>query len=184
MYHWERQRKTLNVPASRIVLLERSLSDVEVKLPDLSPELSRAYLCVYKVRNGLRIAVVLHLLKSQQFAFYMDEGCELDAREAERNLVLARQFAESLGFMLGDLDFRQLKPDVQLETWQQLEFLHPRVPKQASSAGQARPPAAKPAASASSNQGGKGAAPIPGQSEMARHRQQFIENLGRLLAMF
>jgi len=182
MFLWDQQRVTLNVPAKRVLLLERSLSDIEVTLPGLTPEKSRAYLCAFQAQRGIRIAVVLQLLKSNRYAYYLNQGGELESEDAGRMLDEGRQFAESLGFMLGEMDFRQLSPEDKQDVWKQLPFLHGQLAVNPPAAEMKRdmlkPPTAAPTVTPAP-------APrrMPSPEEMMQRRRQFIENLGRLLAM-
>lgn len=122
MYQWEKQRTSLATVASRVLRVERSIADVQVSLPGLSPEEASAYVCAYHDGTGIRVAVVLHLLQSDQLAFYMNSDGPLDSEAAGNVLGDGLSFAESLGFTLGDLDFRRLSKDDHEELWSSLAF--------------------------------------------------------------
>jgi hypothetical protein len=199
MYQWDKQRTSLNTAAGKVLRLERSIADVQVSLPGLAPEQACAYLCAYQEGEGIRIAVVLHLLKSDQVAFYMNPGGPLDSEAAGRELGEGLRFAESLGFTLGELDFRRLAPDAQSELWSSLNFfLAPDISQQKrqpkySSRPSEPPPAARQRDAASEiarpvvvqvpSAPPKVEAKLPSAEEMLRHRKAFIRNLGRLLGM-
>jgi hypothetical protein len=202
MYQWEKQRTSLNTVAGRVLRIERSIADVQVSLPGLAPEHACAYVCAYHDGEGIRIAIVLHLLQSDQLAFYMNLEGPLDSEAAERELGEGLKFAESLGFTLGDLDSRRLSPDQQGELWSSLAFfLSPgatpearqsKVPPDTSKRG-ADPAAvhqaavrvgAKPDAQQLPTTP-KNVEPLrPTVEEMMQRRKVFIQNLGRLLGMF
>ena len=71
MFCWHKEIKCLDIPASQVFHLERSLSAVQVALPGLPSQEATAYLCVFSAEKGLRAALVLHLHTSQCLAFYL-----------------------------------------------------------------------------------------------------------------
>jgi len=200
MFQWEKQRTSLGTVAARVLRVDRSLADVQVSLPGLSPETARAYLCAYHVGEGIRVAVVLHLLQSDQLAFYMNNDGPLDSEAAGRALGEGLLFAESLGFSLGDLEFRQRPEAVQNELWSSLAFFmaaEGRQPVGATTrdaspkAKIAEPATASPVADYRPRPTGPVAARDqaadlrrPSAEEMQRRRKAFVQNLGRLLGMF
>jgi hypothetical protein len=201
MYQWEKQRTSLNTVAARVLRLERSIADVQVSLPGLAPQQARAYVCAYHDGDGVRIAIVLHLLQSDQLAFYMNLEGPLDSEAAGRELGNGLQFAESLGFTMGDLDFRRLPPDVQGRLWSSLAFFlapgaAPEARRPKDSPRTPVPPAEPAAAHQAAVQNAvksdvKQSPPTPKRVErklptaeaMLQRRKTFIQNLGRLLGM-
>jgi len=199
MFQWEKQRTSLDTVAARVLRVDRSLADVQVSLPGLSPETASAYLCAYHDGEGIRVAVVLHLLQSDQLAFYMNNDGPLDSEAAGRALGEGLLFAESLGFSLGDLEFRQRPGDVQNELWSSLAFFMAAEGRQP--VGVATPdasPNAKPAEPATASpvaghrprstepEEAKSQAAVPRRpsaEELLQRRKAFIQNLGRLLGM-
>jgi len=128
MYQWEKQRTSLATVPGRVLRVERSIADVQVSLPGLSPEAASAYVCAYHDGTGIRVAVVLHLLQSDQLAFYMNSDGPLDSETADKVLGDGLSFAESLGFTLGDLDFCRLPKADQEELWSSLAFFKAKRP--------------------------------------------------------
>lgn len=177
MFQWDKQRQSLDLPIAVVLRLERAISEVQVSLPGLAPEPARAYLCAWQHKGGIRIAVVLELLTSGRLACYLNDGGDLDADDAGRVLAEGRQFAESLGFTLSDLELRRRRPAEQQQIWNQLRFLQPPRPEEASD-----PDRSRPAAPAESQGAALGEIQLPSAEEMQRLRRHFIENLGRLLA--
>jgi len=202
MFKWEKQRQSLNTSTGRILRIERSIADIQVSLPGLTPDDACAYICVYRDDEGIRVAVVLHLLQSDQLAFYMNDEGPLDSEAAGRVLGDGLFFAESLGFTMGNLDFQRLSREQQAELSSTLAF--------SPAAGQSRkvmPLQAAPRPEVKTDrQGDKTAAPAqaavnqvveppprpvpqnierrpPSAVEMQQRRQAFIQNLGRLLGM-
>jgi len=177
MFRWDEKRLRLNIPSRQVVRLERSLSDVQVSLPGLEPQQATAYLCVFHVSGGFRVTVVLHLHDACRLAFYLNGEGPLDKEEASSVLGEAVHFAETLGFMFGNLDFVRLTDKERERLWHSL-------------------PLEKGAPQASAR-GAEGvvapAGPVPNPEgdtvqgwtveEMKAKRRKFIENLGRLLGM-
>jgi hypothetical protein len=108
MFRWHKEIERLDIPASQVLHLERSLSAVQVALPGLPSQEATAYLCAFAAGKGLQVALVLHLHTSQCLAFYLHERAEAPMQEAGRLIEEGALFAESLGFMLSDMDYRKL----------------------------------------------------------------------------
>lgn len=177
MFQWDEKRQQLAIPARQVLRLERSLSDVQVSLPGLDPQLTTAYLCAFQVSGGLRVAIVLHLHTSRRLAFYLNREGTIDKEDAGRVLGEAVHFAETLGFMLGDLDFLRIPEQDRERYWQSLPLAKgiPLQPAGATVAGE--------------KQNAETDAPEPPVrngwtvEEMTAKRRKFIENLGRLMGM-
>lgn len=104
MFRLHKEMSRLDIPAQRVLRLERSLSDVQVAMPGLPAQEATAYLCSFSSGQGLRVAVVLQLHSSSRLAFYLNDDGEVPIQDGTRIYTQALDFAESMGFMLGDLD--------------------------------------------------------------------------------
>jgi len=120
MFRWHKEIERLDIPASQVLHLERSLSAVQVALPGLPSQDATAYLCAFSVGKGLRVALVLHLHTSQWLAFYLHEQVEASLQEAGRLIEEGTLFAESMGFMLSDMDYRKLSLERRRALWDSL----------------------------------------------------------------
>lgn len=180
MFELDKKRTQLDIPAKRVLRLERSLSDIQVCLPGLDPQPATAYLCVFQASQGLRIAFVLHLHQTESLAFYLNNDGDLDKDEASRVLGEAGHFAETLGFMMGNLDLHRLSPESRQDFWNALPLckgLAPLVPKPvAVEPARIRKPISAPPVVELPTQGWT-------LDEMVAKRRKFVENLGRLMAM-
>jgi hypothetical protein len=201
MFQWDQNRTSLHLYPSRVLHLERSLSDVQVTLPGGPPENAGAYLCAFTVQGGIRVTVVLHLRKSGRLGFYLNTEGEVNPKQATRVIEEGHQFAESLGFILGDLDFERLAPKQKQELWDSMPFGNgareaapqrtpaPAPPARPVPAPPARPAAAPPPPVAPSSSAAHGAKSSrrtperPAAEEVQNLRQTFTDTLGRLLAM-
>lgn len=117
MFHWRKEIVRLDIPASQVYHLERSLSAVQVALPGLPAQEATAYLCLFAAEKGLRVALVLHLHTSQCLAFYLHDRADAPQQEAARLIEEGHNFAESLGFMLSDVDYRKLGQQQRASLW-------------------------------------------------------------------
>jgi hypothetical protein len=120
MFRWHKEIQRFDIPASQVLHLERSLSAVQVALPGLPSQEATAYLCSFAVGKGLRVGLVLHLHTSRCLAFYLHERTEAPLREAGRLIEEGALFAESMGFMLSDMDYRKLDIDKREALWNSL----------------------------------------------------------------
>ncbi len=175
MFRQDPNRTRLGIPVQRVLRLEASLGDAQVSVPGYPSQMARAYLCVFQTKAGLRVTVVLHLLTSDRLVFFLNGEGPLGKDEACRVLGEGMQFAESLGFMLGNLDIHRLSPPERQKLWESLPLEKglAAVSLPSSRPAGERVPVGKPPAS---RRGWT-------VEEMQRKRRRFIENLGRLLAM-
>lgn len=120
MFRWHKEMSRLDIPAQRVLRLERSLSDVQVALPGLPAQETTAYLCGFASGQGIRVAVVLYLKQTAYLAFYLNEDGEVEKREAARVYNQALDFAESMGFMFGDLDIHLCSDEERIALWRSL----------------------------------------------------------------
>jgi hypothetical protein len=119
MFHWQKKVQRLDIPAQRVLLLQKSLCNVQLALPGLFSQLASAYLCVFTAEKGIRVVAVFHLHESRQLAFYFYDG---EVRQQDRNRVLTEgiNFIETMGFMLVDLDFPQIDLAERTALWESL----------------------------------------------------------------
>ena len=120
MFFLQKELERLDIPEERVVCLQRSLGDATVALPGFVAQRTTAYLCVYKGGKGVRIAVVLHLKSTGRLAFYLNEEGEVGKRQAQRILDAAIYFAESMGFMLSDMEIERLPTEERAALWRAL----------------------------------------------------------------
>lgn len=117
MFRWHKEIDRLDIPASQVLHLERSLSAVQVALPGLPSQEATAYLCAFAAGKGLRVTLVLHLHTSRRLAFYLHERAEAPRQEAGRLIEEGVLFAESMGFTLSDMDYRKLDIETREALW-------------------------------------------------------------------
>lgn len=183
MFFLQKDMERLDIPEDRVVCLQRSLGDATVALPGFSGQRTTAYLCIYKGGKGVRIAVVLHLKSSGRLAFYLNEEGEVGKRQAKRILDAAIYFAESMGFMLNDMEIERLPAQERAALWQALPL---RQGAPAPVEPLAFSPSAVPAGdswpAASGPSEAPGRRPPPTLGDLEQGKLKVLESLGRFLA--
>ena len=147
------------IPAAReqVVAIVESINQPQVSIPGKASQQVSGHLVGIRNANGtLSIYVALHLPKSGENVVYVNDRRQLTVEEYRQVEVEGLQFLESMGFMLDNLNYRNLGPDVQEKTLGRIPLF-----------SQPRPP-------------GEVAAPAPG----AKPASQDPSQLARLLASF
>jgi len=132
------------VPAMReqVVAVVESINQPQVSIPGKASQQVFGHLVGIRNGNGsFSIFVALHLPKSGENVVYVHDRRQLSVDEYRDVEVEGLQFLESMGFMLDNLNFRNLSADVQDNTLKRIPlFSQPRPPGEA--------PGAAPGASA------------------------------------
>jgi hypothetical protein len=120
------------VPALReqIVAVVESINQPQVSIPGKPSQQVFGHLV--GVRNGnatFSIYVTLHLPKSGENVVYVHDRRQLTVEEYRDVEIEGLQFLESMGFMLDNLNFRNLSAEVQEQTVKRIPlFSQPRPP--------------------------------------------------------
>jgi hypothetical protein len=135
------------VPALReqVVAIVESINQPQVSIPGKAAQQVFGHLV--GIRNGnqtLSIYVALHLPKSGENVVYVHDRRQLTVEEYRDVEVEGLHFLESMGFMLDNLNFRNLAPDVQDQTLKRIPLFSQARPGEAGGAA-ARPAASDPA---------------------------------------
>ncbi len=122
------------VPATReqVVAVVESINQPQVSIPGKAPQQVPGHLCGIRNPNGtLSIYVAMYLPKSGENVVYVHDKRELTVEEYRDVEIEGLQFLESMGFMLDNVNFRNLSPAVQAETLKRVPlFSQPRPPEQ------------------------------------------------------
>ncbi|BDG06212.1 hypothetical protein [Anaeromyxobacter oryzae] len=127
-----------HVPALReqVVAIVESINQPQVSIPGKPSQGVSGHLC--GIRNGsgsFSIFVGLHLPKSGENVIYLHERRQLTTAEEYRQVEIeGLQFLESMGFMLDNLNFRNLSPAAQDETLARIPLFSPPRPAAAAAA--------------------------------------------------
>jgi hypothetical protein len=114
----------------QVVAVIESINQPQVSIPGKAPQQVFGHLCGVRNANGtFSIYVALHLPKSAENVVYVHEKGQLTVEEYREVEVEGLQFLESMGFMMDNLNFRNLSPEVQDQTLRRIPlFSPPRKP--------------------------------------------------------
>ena len=135
-----------HVPATReqVVAIVESINQPQVSIPGKAPQACAAHLCGVRNPNGtFSIFVALHLPKSGENVVYVHDRPQIGVESYRDVEVEALQFLESMGFMLDNLNFRNLGAEAQEQTLRRIPLFSPPRP----------PPVAAPSAAGASPAG-------------------------------
>jgi hypothetical protein len=120
------------VPAVReqVVAVVESINQPQVSIPGKASQQVFGHLVGVRNGNGtFSIYVALHLPKTGENVVYVHERRQLGVDDFRDVEVEGLHFLESMGFMLDNLNFRNLSPEVQDQTLKRIPlFSQPRPP--------------------------------------------------------
>ncbi len=120
MFVLQKQLSVMNLPSSRVAKIYRSGTDVQLALPDLPTQMASAYLVMLQGAGKVQVLVGLYLAESCRSIFYLSDVGEVAADQADQELEAGLDFAESMGFVLDDIEFDRLPEDEQEAYWKGL----------------------------------------------------------------
>jgi hypothetical protein len=123
------------IPASReqVVALVESINQPQVSIPGKEPQSVQGFLCGLRNEDGnFSIFVSLFLPRSGENVVYVSEPREVGMEEYRDVEIEGLHFLESMGFMLDNLNFRNLAPAQQVETLKRVPLF--QVPRPGASA--------------------------------------------------
>jgi hypothetical protein len=115
------------IPASReqVVALVESINQPQVSIPGKEPQAVQGFLCGLRNQNGtFSIFVSLYLPKTGENVVYVSERREVGMEEYRDVEIEGLHFLESMGFMLDNLNFRNLAETQQVETVKRVPVFH------------------------------------------------------------
>lgn len=163
MFEIDSERQSLPLSPDKVLALVASLNAPMVVAADMPVEPTRAYICAY--RDGVdevSFSIYLHCVESNKGAFYRYDGGRVPQSRFDEVMSEAMAFAESLGFMMDDLGFRDLDPARREELMRETPmFLEPGARVAGTrTAEPAEPPAPPVVVDESADAGVVGAMPI------------------------
>jgi len=128
MFVQHRNLTQLSLPVQRVDLLYRSGNDVQLALPGLTPQRASAFLLKLKETAKGQVVIGLHLRLSQANIFYVTDRAQLSIEQADLEFEAGIEFAESMGFVLFDVELSQKTAQERETYWQSLPIcrLHPQ----------------------------------------------------------
>ena len=119
------------VPATReqVVAIIEAINQPQVSIPGKEPQAVQGVLCSLRNPNGtFSIVVALHLPRTGENVVYLHEKRQLSAEEYREVQDAGLHFLESMGFMLDNLNFRNMAPALQDEMLKRLPLFSPPRP--------------------------------------------------------
>jgi hypothetical protein len=120
------------VPASResVVAIIEGINQPQVSIPGKAPQGVSGHLCGLRNANGtFSIFVALHLPKTGENVIYLHPRRQVTAEAYREVQDEGLHFLESMGFMLDNLNYRNMAPALQEATLKRLPlFWPPRAP--------------------------------------------------------
>jgi hypothetical protein len=126
----------LFIPATReqVVALVESINQPQVSIPGKEPQVVQGFLCGLRNDNGtFSIYVSLFLARTRENVVYANDKREVGMEEYRDVEVEGLHFLESMGFMLDNLNFRNLAHAQQVETLKRVPAFQP--PRSSSATG-------------------------------------------------
>lgn len=139
MFILQKNLSVLNVPRERVAMLYRSNADIQLALPDLPSQLATAFLVMLKGGGKGQVLVGLYMTKSHQSLLYISDSGEVDAEHVDQELEAGFEFAESMGFILNDVELDRMTAEQQAVYWKTLPICHKHVQEETSVAPEAAP---------------------------------------------
>jgi len=121
----------LFIPATReqVVALVESINQPQVSIPGKEPQSVQGFLCGLRNENGsFSIYVSLFLARSHENVVYVSDRREVGMEEYRDVEIEGLHFLESMGFMLDNLNFRNLAHPQQVETLKRVPAFQPPRP--------------------------------------------------------
>jgi hypothetical protein len=119
------------IPATReqVVALVESINQPQVSIPGKAPQSVQGFLCGLRNPTGtFSIFVSLFLPRTGENVVYLHPRRELTVDEYREVELEGLHFLESMGFMLDNLNFRNLAHAQQLETMKRVPAFQPPRP--------------------------------------------------------
>jgi hypothetical protein len=119
------------IPATReqVVALVESINQPQVSIPGKAPQSVQGFLCGLRNPSGtFSIFVSLFLPRTGENVVYLHPRRELGVDEYREVELEGLHFLESMGFMLDNLNFRNLAHAQQLETMKRVPAFQPPRP--------------------------------------------------------
>ena len=124
----------------QVVALVESINQPQVSIPGKTSQAVQGYLCGLRNPNGsFSILVSLFLPKAGETVVYVHDRRQLSLEDYRQVEIEGLQFLESMGFMLDNLNFRNLAPAQQEATLKRVPVFSP--PRPPSAPGPAAPEA-------------------------------------------
>ncbi|MBI5511999.1 MAG: hypothetical protein HY903_24845 [Deltaproteobacteria bacterium] len=114
MFAIDSARTHLAVGREHILALVASINGVAVKVPGIQAGSAMATIAAFEVGRGqVSVVIYLYYAAANRAVFYVPEPRELERGQLPQVMDEAREFLESMGFMLDEVPFAGLDPAAQ-----------------------------------------------------------------------
>lgn len=135
MFTPEPNLKYLPATREQVVAIIEGINQPQISIPGKAPQGVTGHLVGLRNPGGtFSIYVALHLPKSGENVVYLHGRRQVGAEEYREVQEEGLHFLESMGFMLDNLNFRNLSPDLQEATLKRLPLFSPQRPSAAAAA--------------------------------------------------
>ncbi len=125
MYEIHPELKSIQTSNDQIVAIIESINNPMVAAAGKPLEPAKAFIMGVRNASGLfSVYVYLHLLQSKECLIYLHDPAEIPMESYHDIELEALQFVESMGFMVDNLNFRNLPDDQRNELMQRLPLFH------------------------------------------------------------
>jgi len=129
MFHPEPSLTWVPATKDQVVAIIESINQPQVSVPGKPPQTVTGHLCALRNANGtFSIYVALHVPRTGENVVYVHERRQVTLEEYRDVEIEGLQFLESMGFMLDNLNFRNLSPEVQEQTVRRIPLFGGRPP--------------------------------------------------------
>jgi hypothetical protein len=112
-----------------VVAIIEAINQPQISIPGREPQAVHGVLCSLRNANGsFSIVVALHVPRTGENVIYLHDKRQLAAEEYREVQDAGLHFLESMGFMLDNLNFRNMAPALQEETLKRLPLFSPPRP--------------------------------------------------------
>lgn len=117
MYQPDPRLRSIPAARERVVAIVESINQPQVSIPGRPAQAVQGYLVGQRNPGGsFSVYVVLCLTASAENVVYVHDRREVPIEEYRALEVEGLQFLESMGFMLDNLNFRNMTPELQEKT--------------------------------------------------------------------
>lgn len=135
MFTVDQKLKGLPASADQVLALHQSINSPHLAVPGRKAGPAKSFIAGLKGPHGGAVFVYLHLPESAECAVYSAPRRDLTADQFKQAEAEALAFAESMGFMMDNMNFRTLPPEEQAELLRTLPVFQ-RDPKMLARAGE------------------------------------------------
>lgn len=115
MFNFDERIRGLPAKRDQVVALYQSVNSPHLAIPGKKAGLAQAYVVVLRGPSGFGIFIYLYLSESSDCAVYVYDRRSLSLDEYPGVEQEAMGFVESMGFMMGNLNFRSVPLEQQEE---------------------------------------------------------------------